>query len=538
MFKGQHLENFHYLQKFINRDVHGLRYSMQTQRGFDAFYEELCKVESDRRMGVLSTLTDIYIVRDAVMNALIGDGAMKDEVTGIEVPDKLESLFRQLMDEVSKHIVGYSIDELGRVTFNRKFFAETVIELVQLVIDEKDPERLLIYNYQNGRWVDAIIPLRRLILEIAYSVGGQKSDCWGVNLENVIIEIIKRKTEELESANFNKNYFPFANVSLDYITGEIVSHSPFHYSTFGSPVNYKPDAKCPVFEQFLISLFESEETFDFVQEWFGYTLSGSHQANSFLLGVGAGSNGKSTLFDVLAQLVGIENVSSAPLSNFNSDFGLQPLIGKKLNLATESDVDAFKTGKLKALTAGENISINRKNKAEITTKLPTKLIFLMNELPLLSDDTFGFERRLLILPFSQTFVESQQDKNLPKKLSDELEGILNWSLVGLRRLIANNYTFTTSKPMQEAKELYLGVGDPVARFVEENVVAAPSNVMEGKEVINAYKLWMTENEYPFKGTESPRKFWGLFDEALNLKLISFTRAKSGGRAVVRDIALK
>src|SRR5699024_10499289 len=179
-----------------------------------------------------------------------------------------------------------------------------------------------------------------------------------------------------------------------------------------------------------------------------------------------------------------------------------------------------------------------KNKIEITTKLPTKLVFLMNELPLLSDDSYGFERRLLILPFDKTFTESEQDKDLPKKLSNELEGILNWSLEGLRRLIANNYTFTISESMKKAKELYLGVGDHVAMFVEENEVVSSSNVMEGKEVINAYNLWMKKNEHPFKGTESRRKLWGLFDEALSLQLIAFTRAKSGGKAIVRDIALK
>src|SRR5699024_12409680 len=102
---------------------------------------------------------------------------------------------------------------------------------------------------------------------------------------------------------------------------------------------------------------------------------------------------------------------------FNSDFGLQPLVGKKVNLATESDVDAFKTGKLKALTAGEDISINRKNKMEITTKLPAKLGFLVNEWPFLTDDSFGFERRLFILPFDKTFLPHEQDKDLPKKLN-------------------------------------------------------------------------------------------------------------------------
>src|SRR5690625_3437160 len=101
-----------------------------------------------------------------------------------------------------------------------------------------------------------------------------------------------------------------------------------------------------------------------------------------------------------------------------------------LNIAIESDVDVCTSGQFKTLTGCEDIYINRKNKIYITTKIPTKLVFLMNELPLLSDDSYGFERRLLILPFDKTFTESEQDKDLPKKLSNELEGILNWSSEG------------------------------------------------------------------------------------------------------------
>src|SRR5699024_1344545 len=143
---------------------------------------------------------------------------------------------------------------------------------------------------------------------------------------------------------------PLGNYTLNSTTGELVPHASSHLATFGSSVEYQPNTDCSVFQQFLTSLFHEVKTIELVQEWFGYTLSTSHKANAFLIGVGAGANGKSTLFDILAQLVGIQNVASVPLSNFNSEFGLEPLIGKKLNLATESDVDAFKTGKLKAIT--------------------------------------------------------------------------------------------------------------------------------------------------------------------------------------------
>lgn len=537
LFKATNEKNLYFIRQFIKGNIEIDIEKYRNHKCFDEFISTINDADL-KSIDVLDALNDEWLVPVPIQKLLEDQDVQFNPDGDDAVPLSVGVSFKILMLEVGRAEIGYKVGESGRITFNRRAFSECVMELISLIIDRNDPESLLVYNETEGVWRGATQVLHRLIIEIAHSAGGNVEDTWTSHLESSIIDILKRKVAFIESPNFNKSHYPLGNLTLHSTTGDLVHHASSHLATYGSSVNHNANSECPTFKQFLTDLFENEETVGFVQEWFGYTLSCSHQANAFLIGVGAGANGKSTLFDVLAQLVGIENVSSAPLSNFNSEFGLEPLIGKKLNLATESDVDAFKTGKLKALISGEYISINRKNKMEITTKLPTKLVFLMNELPLLNDNSFGFERRLLILPFDKTFKESKQDKDLPKKLSKELEGILIWSLEGLGRLIANNYTFTVSKSMQDAKRLYLGVGNPIEKFVEECVVAKPSHVMEAKELINAYLVWMTKNEFPFKGTDSPRKFWELFEKAMNLNLIHFTRTKSNGRTVVRDIAFK
>lgn len=537
LFRIENQKNLHFIRQFIKEDI---EINIEKYKGLKLFHEFVSTVNDANLASIesLDSLNDSYLVPISIQKLLEGQDVQLISKGNDTIPLSVDDSFKALMLEVGRTEIEYEISETGRISFNKKAFADRVMDYYPLVVDRNDPDALLVYNNKKGFWEDATQPLYRLIIEIAHSAGGNVEDTWTSHLEGSIIDMLKRKEAFIESANFNKSHFPLGNYTIYSTTGDLVQHASDHLATLGSSVNYNSTTDCPVFKQFLTDLFEDDETSKFVQEWFGYTLSCSHKANAFLIGVGSGANGKSTLFDVLAQLVGIENVASAPLSNFNSEFGLEPLIGKKLNLATESDVDAFKTGKLKALTAGEDISINRKNKIEITTKLPTKLVFLMNELPLLNDDSFGFERRLLILPFDKTFKESEQDKDLPKKLSKELEGILTWSLEGLKRLIANHYTFTVSKSMQDAKNLYLGVGNPIEKFVGECVSAKPSNVMDAKDLINAYIEWMMRNEFPFKGTDSPQKFWKAFEEAMNLKLISFSRSKSNGRTVVRDITLQ
>lgn len=537
-FKNKHNRTFieQYLKEDVVFDVS--RLSLDNYESFALFGSKFQQIQGRQRPKVMNELTSEYFIQRTLKQFLLEQKYSSSEVPNQKWSESLQKSFDDLIVDLTRDIIDCYLNENGQIRFNKKSFAEYILKVFDLVINKKDPNTLLVYNKYKGFWEEAALPVNRLIIETAHFVGGDMQDSWNSYLEKTVTDILLRKTKLVKPQKFNLGYFPLENKTLDPKTGGMIEHSPKHLSTFGSSVTYDPSSKCPIFIQFLSEIFNDETTILFVQEWFGYVLSGAHKSNALLIGTGKGANGKSTLFDVLAQLAGIENVSSAPLSNFNSDFGLEPLIGMKLNLATEADTDAFKTGKLKALTAGEAISVNRKNKQEVTLVLPTKLAFLMNELPLLTDTSFGFERRLIILPFEKTFSPQEQDKNLPKKLKDELSGILNWSLEGLERLMQNDFQFTISTVMKESKTAYFGVGDPVRRFVEDCVIQKPSNTLESKEVFHAYCIWMKQKNLPFKGTDSAQLFWRKFKQATDSQLIEFRKSKSNGKTLVRDIFIK
>lgn len=435
--------------------------------------------------------------------------------------------------------LGYKQPEHAKPTINRYMVAKEVMRLVNLLTLEEDTKQVLIHNHIKGVWELAEEPLKRLVIEMIHSLPEAKSrDIWTKALEESVLDIIRRKTEIKSLGNFNKRYFAFKNFTYDSLAAKFVPHSEKCLTTYASNVQYEENATCPNFLDFLKELSIDTETIAFIQEWFGYAISTSHKANAFLIGVGEGANGKSTLFDVLMKLIGVSNISSAPLSNLNTQFGIEPILGKKLNIATESGADAFNTANLKAITAGERISVNRKNKPEITTVVDAKLIFLMNELPLLKDNSHGLARRLYILPFSKVFQEEDQDKDLPRKLEAELSGILNWAVEGHRRLKNQHYTFTKSKRMTMAKSKYMSVGNPVRVFVEECIVSHPGNNLDSNAILSAYRSWVSIQKLPFHGTDSPQVFWSQFRTAMNSCGIHYTKSKSNGTSKTRDINLK
>ena len=90
----------------------------------------------------------------------------------------------------------------------------------------------------------------------------------------------------------------------------------------------------------------------------------------------------------------------------------------------------------------------------------------MNEVPLITDTSFAFERRLIIVKFNETFVGNRADKGLDDKLSQELSGVFNWALEGLRRVLETG-EITESQQMIQDKRDFLSQLNPVKTFVEE-----------------------------------------------------------------------
>ena len=74
----------------------------------------------------------------------------------------------------------------------------------------------------------------------------------------------------------------------------------------------------------------------------------------------------------------------------------------------------------------------------------------------------------MIIPFDVTIPEAEQDKQLHVKIIDnELSGVFNWVLEGLKRLLAQK-KFSDCDAAKLAREQYEKQSDNVKLFIEEN----------------------------------------------------------------------
>ncbi|MEM3845363.1 MAG: DUF5906 domain-containing protein [Candidatus Parvarchaeota archaeon] len=181
-----------------------------------------------------------------------------------------------------------------------------------------------------------------------------------------------------------------------------------------------------------------------LQEWFGYHLWNGLPVEKSLLLVGDNhSNGKSILLHVLTAFIGEKNISHLSLQQLtaNGDHSATSnLYGKIANIYGDlSAEEVNRLGSLKLLTGNDQL-ICTKNQKPFYFKNYAKFTFSTNTFPVVPSSNATFRQRWIVIRVSGSF----NDPDLLEKLTtpEELSGILNWALEGLKRLRENGWVFS------------------------------------------------------------------------------------------------
>lgn len=287
------------------------------------------------------------------------------------------------------------------------------------------------------------------------------------------------------------DYLNVKNGLIKLDTMEFVEHNPELRTIMQLPVVYDPHADCPMLKQFLKKV-TFEECIPIIQEMFGYCLLNTMQYEKSFLLYGEGSNGKGTLISVMQRFFGEQNASNVALQTLSDNrFAAASLFGKMVNLHSDIPNRLIEDSSLfKELTSGDRIQAEEKHKAPFSFNNRAKLIFSANELPSSRDNSEGFHRRWVIVPFPNKF----NDRELRSQLFTDLEmsGILNWAIEGAKRL-AKQGGFSESKIVRDKVQDYREKSDSVYHFLRERCdVGSPNDTVKKQELYNAYRSVCTD----------------------------------------------
>ena len=226
------------------------------------------------------------------------------------------------------------------------------------------------------------------------------------------------------------------NGLLHLPTLRLLPHTPSFFTHNALDFAYDPGAPEPSqWLDFLGQLWPGDpKSIATLQEIFGYCLTpDTRQQKAFLL-VGPKRCGKGTIGRVLTRLIGAQNCVAPTLAGLGTNFGLAPLIGKRLaiisdaRLSGRADQHAI-AERLLSITGEDALTIDRKYAPAWTGQLGTRFLILSNELPRLADVSGALAGRFILLSLTESFY-GREDPGLTDKLLSELPGILNWAIAG------------------------------------------------------------------------------------------------------------
>ncbi|KIU10055.1 hypothetical protein SC09_Contig28orf00221 [Bacillus subtilis] len=431
---------------------------------------------------------------------------------------------------------GYLYDEKkNSYTFNANAFAKHFIKRCH-VRSTKDG-RLFLYNRKGVFEELSEVSLGKVLRTIMHE---GRWNSWKSPYEAEVVKVLQREAITVEEMNTNRNYINVRNGMLSLTTFTLYPHSPEFLSTVQIPIEYNPNATAPHFMSFMKDItIDDSQLINVHQELVGYWLTVETKAEKAVYYYGGGANGKSVMASIVTALVGEDNVSSVPLSEFSQTFGMENLIGKSLNIAAENEMGgkAFKTENFKAIVSGDNITINIKYRPAISYRPYCRLVFLVNNLPDSSDVTEGYFRKIIIVPFPRTFKKEERNVELKNELLKELPGILNWAIQGLKRLRSNNYQFSECKAIKETEGAYHDEQNPVREFFHSHVVQEDGFRTKQSDFYNMYSQWLNVQGIDDKGTKSRQVFWRYFKVILDSENIPIVKKKVKGTVYYDGIKL-
>jgi len=300
--------------------------------------------------------------------------------------------------------------------------------------------------------------------------------------------------------NWDKNPWLLAatNGVIDLKTGELRPGEQGDLITMTAPFEYRPDAEAPRWIQFLNEVFEgNNELITWLQKYFGYVLTGITREQIIPIGYGRGANGKTVLLSVTRYVIG-GYAYDAPFSTFelasrnNIPNDLAALDGKRFVTSSETTEGArFNEARIKALTGCDTVTA-RFLHAEFFTFQPVAKFFLaVNNRPRVHDDSYGFWRRVRLIPFTKQFMADADDKELTSKLTVEAPGILAWMVKGCLLWQSEGMEPTPDSIIHATQE-YEAESDPLSEFILDECVLNPQAHSQSSRIYKAYRAWAVE----------------------------------------------
>lgn len=282
---------------------------------------------------------------------------------------------------------------------------------------------------------------------------------------------------------------------------EIRPFSPEDRLTYQLPFNYDPEAEAPKFIKFLNEVIPEEKARTVISEYIGYIFAKHLRWEKCLVLLGSGGNGKSVLIDIITALLGEQNVCHFSLSRLCDSNGYYraELGNYLLNACSEMGAKNCDPEMVKQLFSNDPVGARSPYGKPITVSRYCRFLFSANIISNKDmEQSYGYFRRFLHLEFNAPISKEKMNTNLAKEIiQEELSGVFNWALEGLKSILQEGRNgFSYSPHIEKTNKEIEKNSNNVALFIEENDYRPSStDHTEAKELYMEYQSFCQDFRY-------------------------------------------
>ena len=298
--------------------------------------------------------------------------------------------------------------------------------------------------------------------------------------------------------NDDPDKLAFRNGVLEMSTKDFLPHHQENYLTWGLDFDYDPHANSgPIIQWLRKTQYNDEERVQVLRAWLKACLVGKgHELQRFLEVIGPGGRGKSTFANLCCALIGNGNYASTTLNQLEqSRFEIASIKGKRLTLINDSERYGGSAQIFKALTGGDNLRFEEKNKNVGEPFVYTGMVMVCANEPIqTTDNTSGLTRRRLTVEFNRPLwdknseavemikIENGQVNGLWKSY---LPGLVNWVLEmdtnKMREYLLDTYEKVDH--LRTVRNSILLTSNNLVEWLQSEVVHSPESIAAvGKKI--------------------------------------------------------
>ena len=376
------------------------------------------------------------------------------------------------------------------------------------LFDLEENTRLAMYVPQEGIYTRNETVIRRIISWLEPSMNA--------NSAGDVIYHLKNMSEVIEKTE-SRYLIPVQNGVFNLETKKLEPFSPKFVFTSKIATPYVEEVEMPeidgwnIEEWFNSIACHDSEIVTLLWQVINDAMNGNYSRKKAIFLIGEGNNGKGTYQELITNLIGMQNIATIKVNEFDQRFRLGVLEGKTAVIGDDVQANVYvdDSSNFNSVVTGDVVSVELKNKNPYNAVFRCSVIQSTNGMPKFKNKSNGTIRRLVIVPFQADFNGEAENMKIKDEYMKDKQ-VLQYVLYKAIHMDFEKFKIPAASVNE--LEIFKQDNDPLLDFKltvfdEWKIHKVPKYIVYG-----FYKKFCNDNGYKFL---SDRKFHKEFKKLLD-----------------------